>query len=77
MEKLEYIWIDASDELRSKTKIYEHKAPTNPPQWGFDGSSTGQAEGGDSDCVLNPVRIYTDPFNSNNSLVLIFSSGFL
>ena len=69
MEKLEYIWIDAEGETRSKTKIYGHKAPTNPPQWGFDGSSTGQATGSSSDCVLNPVRLYTDPFDSNNTLV--------
>ena len=72
MEKLEYIWIDGTEheaQLRSKTKIYEHKAPTNPPIWGFDGSSTNQASGDNSDCVLNPVRLYTDPFNDANSLV--------
>ncbi len=36
----------------------------NVPVWGFDGSSTEQATGGRSDCVLRPVRIYADPFRS-------------
>ncbi|MEK6939930.1 MAG: glutamine synthetase beta-grasp domain-containing protein [Nanoarchaeota archaeon] len=33
----------------------------DPSIWGFDGSSTGQAEGHFSDCVLKPVRFYLDP----------------
>ena len=73
MEKLEYIWIDGTEheaQLRSKTKIYEGKAPTNPPLWGFDGSSTNQATGENSDCILKPARLYTDPFDDKNTLVL-------
>ena len=31
------------------------------PDWGFDGSSTNQAAGNDSDCELKPVRIVKDP----------------
>ena len=52
----EYIWIDGTEPtplLRSKTKIVEDGK--EPPIWGFDGSSTNQAEGSDSDCVLQPV----------------------
>ena len=30
------------------------------PIWGFDGSSTNQAIGSDSDCVLRPVKLYKD-----------------
>jgi glutamine synthetase len=35
-----------------------------PPTWGFDGSSTNQADGHDSDCVLKPVRVYLDPLRT-------------
>ena len=31
---------------------------TEPPVWGFDGSSTQQATGDQSDCVLNPVATF-------------------
>ena len=44
--KAEYIWIDGQTptaKLRSKTKIIEQG--TEPPIWGFDGSSTQQAAG--------------------------------
>jgi len=57
--KFEYIWLDGKTpvpELRGKTllKAFE-KPPTlaDVPLWGFDGSSTMQAEGKKSDCVLS------------------------
>ncbi len=53
----EYIWLDGTEPtplLRSKTKILEDDV-TSPPIWGFDGSSTDQATGESSDCVLKPV----------------------
>ena len=58
----EYIWIDGTEPsplLRSKTRIVEDKK--EPGIWGFDGSSTNQATGSDSDCVLSPVfgGVYT------------------
>jgi glutamine synthetase len=40
------------------------------PEWGFDGSSTKQAEGHTSDCILKPVRIYPDPDRDNTFLAL-------
>ena len=40
------------------------------PNWGFDGSSTRQAEGHSSDCVLKPVSVYPDPTRKNGVLVL-------
>jgi glutamine synthetase len=58
----EYIWIDGSEptrKLRSKTKIVADGQ--EPPVWGFDGSSTNQATGDKSDCVLNPVFTCADP----------------
>ena len=40
------------------------------PEWGFDGSSTQQAEGGDSDCVLKPVALYPDGTREDGILVM-------
>ncbi|MFT7621312.1 MAG: glutamine synthetase [Myxococcota bacterium] len=60
--KAEYIWIDGTEPtplLRSKTKIVPEGQ--QPPIWGFDGSSTNQAPGEHSDCVLKPVRVVHDP----------------
>ena len=55
-KKFEYVWLDGytpEPSLRSKVKI-DNDAVT----WSFDGSSTQQAEGGSSDCILNPVNEY-------------------
>ena len=64
--KLEYIWLDGytpTPILRGKTQIKEFdKFPTleQLPLWGFDGSSTMQAEGHSCPCVLKPVAVYPD-----------------
>src|SRR3989344_123874 len=62
----EYIWLDGKKptaELRSKTKIIDGPvaAVEQIPVWGFDGSSTEQAEGRFSDCGLKPVYFAVDP----------------
>ena len=61
--KLEYIWLDGykpEPNLRSKIKVVDYQPSdiTKVPEWGFDGSSTMQAEGFSSDCYLKPVRMY-------------------
>src|SRR5689334_23926012 len=70
--KAEYLWIDGTEptaRLRSKTKILADGADL--PIWGFDGSSTNQAPGSNSDCVLQPVFSCPDPIRGgNNKLVL-------
>ena len=64
---LEYIWIDGEN-LRSKIKILDisntHLKITVDllPEWNFDGSSTGQAVGTDSDVLIKPHTIYLNPF---------------
>ena len=41
------------------------------PEWNFDGSSTGQAPGNNSDVYLRPVAYYPDPFRlGDNALVM-------
>lgn len=73
--KLEYIWLDGNEEmqgLRSKTRIeadFSGKLE-DCPMWSFDGSSTGQAKGFSSDCLLKPVAIYPDPGRRNAFLVM-------
>ena len=73
--KLEYIWLDGfkpTQSLRSKTRIERDFSGKieDCPMWSFDGSSTQQAEGNDSDCLLKPVAIYPDPDRSNGYLVM-------
>tara|TARA_A100001011_G_C14272995_1_gene827844 strand:+ start:55 stop:1080 length:1026 start_codon:yes stop_codon:yes gene_type:complete len=64
---LEYIWIDGTiptSKLRAKTKIVDKEIKTidDVSVWGFDGSSTNQAEGESSDCVLVGIKLVKDPF---------------
>jgi glutamine synthetase len=84
--KLEYIWVDGQSptaELRSKTKVIDSEKLETPgrpfnkgfdiekfPIWSFDGSSTEQADGNDSDCLLKPVSYYLDPFRNSSFLVM-------
>ena len=74
---VEYIWVDGSKptaRLRSKTKIIGGEVvplAVNLPEWQFDGSSTSQAEGASSDCILKPVRAYKDPIRGEGSILLM------
>merc|ERR1712066_1134305 len=69
-----YVWIDGTGEhLRAKTKTVKFvpKKPAELPIWNYDGSSTGQAVGKNSDTYLTPVAMYPDPFRGGkNKLVL-------
>jgi glutamine synthetase len=74
--KLEYIWLDGKKPvpgLRGKTLLKDFENPptlADLPNWGFDGSSTMQAEGKSSDCVLKPVALYPDGARKNGYIVL-------
>jgi glutamine synthetase len=73
--KLEYIWLDGykpTQTLRSKTKIIKDFSGKleDCPMWSFDGSSTEQAPGNSSDCLLKPVAIYPDPGRRDGYLVM-------
>ncbi len=70
--KAEYIWIDGTQptaKLRSKTKIIYEGGDL--PIWGFDGSSTNQAPGSRSDCVLKPVFTCPDPIRGGNDVLVL------
>jgi glutamine synthetase len=61
----EYVWVDADGNTRSKTRTLDAskgKSVDSLPKWNFDGSSTGQAPGDDSEVILRPCRIFRDPF---------------
>jgi len=73
--KLEYIWLDGfkpTQSLRSKTQIINNFSGKleDCPMWSFDGSSTEQAKGHNSDCLIKPVAIYPDPCRENGYLVM-------
>ena len=73
MHKLEYLWLDGCNptQIRSKTKVVKTSNKNldfSIPIWGFDGSSTEQADGSSSDCVLKAVRVYPNPLESNSSI---------
>tara|TARA_B100000686_G_scaffold85086_1_gene91937 strand:+ start:737 stop:1747 length:1011 start_codon:yes stop_codon:yes gene_type:complete len=73
--KLEYIWLDGflpTQSLRSKTRIERNFSGKleDCPVWSFDGSSTQQAKGNDSDCLIKPVAIFPDPDRSNGFLLM-------
>jgi glutamine synthetase len=74
----EYIWIDGTSPtplLRSKTKVIPDYAGalTDMPidEWGFDGSSTEQATGESSDCILKPVVHCADPIRGGKNILVL------
>ena len=72
---LEYIWLDGyqpEPSLRSKIKVTNDDSA---PNWSFDGSSTQQAEGGSSDCILIPVQTYKGPLFSDSLVMCEVQNG--
>ncbi|MBT3817090.1 MAG: glutamine synthetase [Candidatus Magasanikbacteria bacterium] len=72
----EYIWVDGGQptkKLRSKTKVLRHDVNNleDIPDWSFDGSSTYQATGKDSDCVLRPVYHIQDPIRGKAHILVL------
>ena len=73
--KLEYVWLDGGKPepaLRSKTKVVDGKITklSQVEMWAFDGSSTEQAEGRFSDCLIRPVKMIPDGERGSAFLVL-------
>lgn len=78
LSKVTYIWIDGAvptQALRSKTKILKQPAkpftPKDLPRWNFDGSSTNQASGHDSDLTLQPVCVVKDPIEGEGNYLAL------
>ena len=66
----EYIWLDGKGVIRSKTRTCEITSVDNVNSykgWNYDGSSTGDAVGSDSEIILKPVAVYPDPFRTRRT----------
>lgn len=73
----EYIWIDSTGGVRSKSRTLTNIPESGKfevkdlPEWNFDGSSTGQAPGGNSDVYIRPVAVYPDPFRGSPNILVL------
>ena len=73
----EYLWLDGThptQRLRSKIRVMEKVSKPSLkdfPSWGFDGSSTNQAKGSDSDCILEPVYFCPNPFQGPGHYIVL------
>ena len=72
---LEYVWLDGDSTLRSKTRVLnileEDITINNVPKWNYDGSSTKQAFGSNSEIILKPQALYKCPFRMNDYSYLV------
>jgi glutamine synthetase len=70
----EYIWIDFNGKTRSKTMVRDSSMNSDSleylPIWNYDGSSTSQSTGKNTEINLYPIKITPDPFRTNSFLVL-------
>ena len=71
--KAEYIWIDGTEPTAQAP--LEDQDPRGRRAscriWGFDGSSTNQAPGHTSDCVLKPVFTCPDPIRGGDNMLVL------
>jgi len=72
----EYIWLGGNSELRSKARTIEHTNPYNFnifdfPEWNYDGSSTKQSDGENSEIILKPCAVYKCPFREGNNYLVL------
>lgn len=70
---IEYVWIGGNYELRSKIKVLYNDHIVDSlayiPEWNFDGSSTNQADGTDSEVIIKPRAIFSSQ-DTNHKYVL-------
>lgn len=76
---LEYIWLDGKNNIRGKTKVLNNTQTIeleDVPSWNYDGSSTYQSQGHDSEVILRPCRLYNDPFRKGNNHIVLCDTWF-
>jgi len=72
----EYVWIDGSQTVRSKSRTLENKITSvdQIPDWNYDGSSCHQATTTNSEIVIKPVAFYPDPFRQGDHILVLCES---
>ena len=70
----EYVWIGGNGELRSKARTLVN---SKLPEWNYDGSSTNQASGHNSEVILKPCAIFNDPFRGQKNTKLVLCDTYL
>eukprot|EP00177_Eucheuma_denticulatum_P001982 GFKZ01003535.1.p1 GENE.GFKZ01003535.1~~GFKZ01003535.1.p1 ORF type:complete len:351 (+),score=39.94 GFKZ01003535.1:469-1521(+) len=69
----EYVWIDGYNGLRSKARFL--KSPpidvSELPEWNYDGSSTNQAPGANSEVIIKPQAVFPDPFRGTPHILVM------
>jgi len=70
---VEYVWIGGNNELRSKTKVVNDVVDhvDKLSLWNYDGSSTAQSSGEDSEIIMKPVALFNDPFRGNHHKLVL------
>jgi len=74
----EYVWLGGAYttggfDIRQKTMTLDSapKSVADLRVWNYDGSSTGQAPGSDSEVLLKPVAIFDDPFRGGPNILVM------
>ncbi len=68
----EYVWLGGNLELRSKARVLDSYQNINDlPDWNYDGSSTGQASGNDSEVIIKPKAVFKCPFRKGNNILVL------
>jgi len=69
----EYLWLDAAGDVRSKCRTVDASKSTldQLPDWNYDGSSTDQAPGEDSEVIIKPRAVYKDPFRGGDNILVL------
>ena len=77
VSKVTYIWIDGDVPKKVRSKELIIATPQGEvtidsfPIWGYDGSSTYQAIGSDSDLILKPVRFIADTIRGGDNFLVL------
>lgn len=69
----EYVWIDGYNKTRAKARFFTEvpKTISDLPDWNYDGSSTGQAPGANSEVIIKPQAMYPDPFRGHPNILVM------
>lgn len=76
MTVVEYIWLGGNNELRSKTRVLDNVnistiSIKDIPDWNYDGSSTGQATGRESEVIIKPKTLFNSPFGQPYDYIVL------